>query len=245
VALANRLWKPVVRDVVTSLVAEGVRRLAVVPLAQHSGHVYAEDARRAVEGFDVDLRCAPSWGGESALSVAFASRIAATLEQQQQQQRQRQRPPLPEPDRTTVVLTAHSLPRSVVDAGDPYEREVRGSAGDVEALVGQRLGRPIRTLLSFQSQGMSAGPGGRPVEWLGPDLKATIEAAAERGDRHLVFAPIGFLADHVEILYDLDVEARAMATDRGLSYTRVPSLNADDDFVEVLALVAGPLLGHA
>lgn len=233
VALANRLWRPVVRDVVATLVAEGVRRLAVVPLAQHSGHVYAEDARRAVEGVDVDLRCASSWGGVSALSVAFASRIAATVA------------PLPESDRTTVVLTAHSLPRSIVDSGDPYEREVRGSAGDVEALVRQRLGRQVRMLLSFQSQGMSAGPGGRPVEWLGPDLRATIDAAAARGDRHLVFSPIGFLADHVEILYDLDVEARAMATDRGLSYARVPSLNADDDFVEVLALVAGPLLGHA
>ncbi len=237
VALANRLWKPVVRDVVTSLVAEGVRRLAVVPLAQHSGHVYAEDARRAVDGVDVELRCASSWGGLPALSVAFASRIAAAIEQQRQ--------PLLEPDRTTVVLTAHSLPRSIVDSGDPYELEVRRSFADVEALVRQRLGREIRTLVSFQSQGMSAAPGGRPVEWLGPDLSATIEAAAMRGDRHLVFAPIGFLADHVEILYDLDVEARAMATGKGLSYSRVPSLNADDDFVEVLALVAGPLLGHA
>jgi ferrochelatase len=232
VALANRLWRPFVRDVVAGLAGEGVRRVAVVPLAQHSGHVYADDARRAVEGVDIELRCAPSWGRAPALCAAFADRIAAAAAGQ------------PDPERTTVVMTAHSLPRSVVDAGDPYERDVRGAVEDIEALVRQRLGRAARVLVCFQSQGMSTGPAGRPVEWLGPDPRAAVALAAGRGDRHLVFAPVGFLADHVEILYDLDVEARAMAIERGLSFTRVPSLNADDDLVEVLAGVAGELLSH-
>ena len=230
VALANRLWRPFVRDVVAGLVADGARRLAVVPLAQHSGHVYEDDARRAAEGTAVELRCAPSWGRTPALCEAFAVRIAAALA------------PLP-PGQTSVVLTAHSLPRSVVDAGDPYEREVRGACEDIQGLVRGRLGRDVRALVAFQSQGM-AGPGGRPVEWLGPDLRATIDLAAARGDRHLVFAPVGFLADHVEILYDLDIEARAMTAERGLSYTRAASLNADDDLVEILAGVAAPLLAH-
>ena len=97
--------------------------------------------------------------------------------------------------------------------------------------------------MAFQSQGMAdAGPGGRAAPWLGPDLRATLDDVSSRGDRRVVFAPIGFLADHVEILYDLDVEARAMALERGLSYARVPSLNADGDFIEVLARVAMPLL---
>jgi len=82
------------------------------------------------------------------------------------------------------------------------------------------------------------------VEWLGPDLRAVIDEAAARGDRRVVFAPIGFLADHVEILYDLDLEARAMATDRGLLYSRSPSLNADGDLIDVLARLARPLLRH-
>jgi ferrochelatase len=144
---------------------------------------------------------------------------------------------------TTVILTAHSLPRSVVDAGDPYEREVRALADAVVALVRTRFGRNERFTLAFQSQGMTGvGPGVPPAPWLGPDLRTTLNDASSGGDGHVLFAPIGFLADHVEILYDLDVEARAMALERGLSYARVPSLNADGDFIEVLARIARPLL---
>jgi ferrochelatase len=110
-------------------------------------------------------------------------------------------------------------------------------------LVRTRFGRNERFTLAFQSQGMTGvGPGVPPAPWLGPDLRATLDDASSRGDLHVVFAPIGFLADHVEILYDLDVEARAMALERGLSYARVPSLNADGDFIEVLARIARPLL---
>jgi ferrochelatase len=89
------------------------------------------------------------------------------------------------------------------------------------------------------------GPGAAATAWLGPDLRTTLDDASSRGDGHVVFAPIGFLADHVEILYDLDVEARAMALERGLSYARVPSLNADSDFIDVLARIARPLLNDA
>ena len=80
------------------------------------------------------------------------------------------------------------------------------------------------------------------MPWLGPDLGAALDEAAAAGSKRVVFAPVGFLADHVEILYDLDIEARAMAAQRGLSYARTASLNADDDFIEVLARVARPLL---
>jgi len=100
-------------------------------------------------------------------------------------------------------------------------------------------------LVAFQSPGMTgAGSGNSAVAWLGPDLMAALDDAKTHGDRHVVFAPIGFLADHVEILYDLDIEARHMAIDRGLSYARAPSLNADGDYVDVLARLARPLLGH-
>jgi ferrochelatase len=231
VATANRLSAPFVRDVVARLRDEGVRRLAVVPLAQHSTHVYAADACSAAEGFGLDVRCASAWGRVPALSQAFAARIVAALGA------------LPPGEPATVIMTAHSLPKSVVDGGDPYEREVRGSFDDVAAIVRSRVDGAPPLVLAFQSQGMS-GAGERPVPWLGPDLPATIEKAADVGARHVVFAPIGFLADHVEVLYDLDVEARALAAARGLGYARAASLNADDDLVQVLAAVAAPLLAH-
>src|SRR5581483_11493131 len=124
------------------LASEGVRRVAVVPLAQHSAHVYAADARAAAEGTGVDVRCAPAWGRTPALSEAFATRILAVLRG------------LPPGEPVTVVMTAHSLPRSVVDAGDPYEREVRGSFDAVAALVRSRHPAQPRQVLAFQSQGM-------------------------------------------------------------------------------------------
>ncbi len=230
-AWASRLWKPTVRDALEGLAREGVGRVALVPLAQHSAHVYVEDARRAATGTGATLVCAPSWGQSSRLHAAFAARIEATLAS------------APELERTTLLFTAHSLPRSVIDAGDPYERDFRAAAGAIAALVVERGRRDVHCAVAFQSQGMGGpGPGGRAVEWLGPDLGAALDLVAERGDRHVVFAPAGFLADHVEILYDLDIEARELARSRGLSYARIPSLNADADFVEVLVEVARPLL---
>jgi ferrochelatase len=217
-AWAGRLWKPYVREVLSGLVAEGVVHVAVVPLAQHSAHVYAEDARRAAEGTGVTVACAPGWGQSPSLHDAFTKRIRGVLG---------------DPARTTVILSAHSLPRVVVERGDPYEHEVRASA----AAISGRLGPGVRTAVAFQSQGFGA-----PGEWLGPDLAAVLDEAAARGDARVVFAPIGFLADHVEILYDLDIEAAAMARQRGLTSVRAPSLNDDDDLIDILVDVARPLL---
>jgi ferrochelatase len=194
--------------------------VAVVPMAQHSAHVYAEDARHAADGTGVTVACAPGWGQNPELHAAFAKRIRAVLG---------------DPARTTVLLTAHSLPRVVVERGDPYEREVRAAA----AAVSERLGPGVRTAVAFQSQGLGA-----PGEWLGPDLSTVLDEAAARRDSRVVFAPIGFLADHVEILYDLDIEAAAMARERGLAFARAPSLNDDDDLVDIVADVARPLLAQ-
>jgi ferrochelatase len=226
VGWANRLWKPTVAEVLSRLVRDGATQVAVVPLAQHSAHVYAEDARRAAQaaGLAVELHCAADWGQRPDLCSAFARRITQALSGLDRA-------------RTTVVMTAHSLPRSAVERGDPYEREVRASAEAVAKLVGS----DARWTLAFQSQGMSDVPGG----WLGPDLPTTIADVAARGDAAIVFAPIGFLADHVEILYDLDIEAAGIARGKGLRYARARSLDADADLVEVLAGVARPLLGSS
>jgi ferrochelatase len=98
------------------------------------------------------------------------------------------------------------------------------------------------TSVCFQSQGMSQGPGGRPVEWMGPDLRKALEQEKARGAKRVVIAPIGFLADHVEILYDLDIEARAWAEELGLVASRTASLNADDAFIDALVAVITPYL---
>ncbi|MDP9036855.1 MAG: ferrochelatase [Myxococcota bacterium] len=237
VAWANRLWRPYVRDVLAGLVtgspATTPVRVALVPLAQHSAHVYAEDARRAAVGLPVDLRCADDWGNRPDLCAAFAKRIRAAMTAVERTAR------------VTVVMTAHSLPKAVVARGDPYERELRKAAESIALSLRTELGGQVTFTVAFQSQGMSApGADGRPIEWLGPDLRTAFDEAVTRGDEFVVLAPVGFLADHVEILYDLDIEARAMAAARNLRYARAASLNADDDLVDVLAAVANPLLAR-
>jgi ferrochelatase len=233
VAWANRLWKPYTRDVLAALGREGKTHVALVPLAQHSAHVYAEDARPTAQAAGITLAPAANWGQSPTLCDAFAARIARAVAPG-------------DVGSTVVVMTAHSLPKAIVDRGDPYAREVAAAAEAIAARLRDRVAPGLRHLVAYQSQGLATtGPGGRPVEWLGPDLAATLDDVRASGGKRAVFAPIGFLADHVEILYDLDIEARKMAGERGLAYARAASLNADDDFIDALADVARPLLAHA
>lgn len=226
VRVAMRLFRPFPRDVLSELVTMGVTRVVVLPLAQHSAHVYGEAVRAAAKeaGLDLEIACVPNWGREPALTKAFAESIVTELDKVPTEAR----------GRTAVALSAHSLPLSVIEAGDPYEREFRGSAEDVASAV--RAMRPdgfAEHVVCFQSEGMSPG-----VRWLGPGLRATLEALAARGRDHVVLAPIGFLADHVEILYDLDIEAKAWGEELGIVTYRSASLNAGDGLLDALESVA-------
>jgi protoporphyrin/coproporphyrin ferrochelatase len=236
VRVANRLARPFVKDVMGDLAQSGVEHIVAIPLAQYSAHVYAGAVDEAASelargGARIEAECAPSWGEEPALLDAYAIAIAESLA------------PIDPVAPTTLVLSAHSLPLAAIRAGDPYEREVRAAAAKIgDRVVARAGGRALRQVVVFQSQGMSAGPGGRPVEWLGPDLPATIEECRTRGDSHVVFAPVGFLADHVEILYDLDIEARGWVEERGMTFHRTRSLNDSEPLVRVLADLTLPLL---
>ena len=232
VRLSNRLWRPYPKEVLAALKADGVTHVAEVPLAQHSAHVYAESARAAAaELGGITVACAANWGRSALLTRAYAKRITDALAAI----------PRGEHAATLVLMTAHSLPVAVVRAGDAYEREFRASTEAIarEASLGAKLPEHI---VAFQSQGMSAGRDGKPMEWLGPDLRMALDDARARGKKHVVMAPVGFLADHVEILYDIDIEAAAWAKERGLTLSRTASLNADDDVIDALAAVAAPLL---
>jgi ferrochelatase len=224
--VAMRLWKPYPREVLEALIAEGARHVAVVPLAQLSAPVYADAVREAAQGLPLTLAFADNWGSDAGLVRAFANEIAEALAGAVD---------------PVVVYTAHSLPKSIVDAGDPYERLFRESV----ALVHAQIGAHVPHAVAFQSQGMGTGPGGRPVPWLGPDLRSALEEQSRAGRRAVVLAPIGFLADHIETLYDLDVEAAGWARELGLSFRRASSLDASEALADVVAAIARPLLEAA
>ncbi len=230
VRLAMRLWRPYPKEVLAALLDEGTERVIVLPLAQHSAHVYADSVEAAARDLASEGRAsmavvrAPNWGCEPALTHAFASEIRRALDATPGGARAQ----------TALLLTAHSLPMAAIRSGDPYETEVRASA----AAIAKELGSDAPSVhVAFQSQGMGGG------EWLGPDLPASFDALRDAGVKHVIVAPIGFLADHVEILYDLDVEARGLARDRGLSFVRTRSLNASEGLVTALENVVRPLIG--
>ncbi|HEY6151457.1 MAG TPA: ferrochelatase [Gaiellaceae bacterium] len=123
-----------------------------------------------------------------------------------------------------VVFTAHSLPQRILDDGDPYRDQLL----ETSRLVAERAGLE-RWSFAFQS----ASPTGEP--WLGPDILEELDRLHEAGERKVLVAPVGFVSDHLEILWDLDIEARERAAELGLELERIESLNDDPAFVRALA----------
>jgi protoporphyrin/coproporphyrin ferrochelatase len=123
-----------------------------------------------------------------------------------------------------VVFTAHSLPERILAEGDPYREQLR----ETSRLVAERAGLE-RWSFAFQSASATGEP------WLGPDVLEELERLYEEGVRKVLVAPVGFVSDHLEILWDLDVEARERGEELGLELDRIESLNADPAFVRALA----------
>jgi ferrochelatase len=125
-----------------------------------------------------------------------------------------------------VLFTAHSLPERIVAMKDPYPDEVRGTVEAVTALLGD-----TPTRFAYQSQGRSG------EKWLGPTVETAVDDLAREGHRHVLVAPIGFLCDHVETLYDIDIELTQYAKSRGIHLERMAMMNASSAMVETLASV--------
>ena len=211
---ASRLWHPYVKDVLAELAADGVTEVLTAPLAQFSAHVYNAHVREHAAPLGMQVREVGNWGDTPALVTAYAKRLRE----------------LNVSPGDFVVLSAHSLPQMIVDAGDRYPDLVQAAANAVAREADLRS-----WMLCYQSQGASVGAGGKPMPWIGPDLKAAIDEAKRRSATRICFAPIGFLADHVEVLYDLDIEARGWVEAAGMQYARTASLNDDGDLVQLLA----------
>jgi ferrochelatase len=219
VHVAMRLWAPRVEDVLPKLLDAGVSRICLLPLAPFSVDVYvaaAKDAAAKLLGDEHTVEWAPvePWGNDPTYIAAHAELIQRWVSRD-----------------VPLILTAHSLPMRVIAMGDNYAVEFENSVRAIEA----RLGRPVR--LAYQSQGADGG------DWLGPDLNATLRELAAAGNARVAIAPVGFLADHVETLYDLDIEARALCGELGLELVRVPALNTEPLFLDALAGLVRRALG--
>lgn len=220
VLVGTRFGEPCLLDALREAERRGTRRLCMLPLAPFSVRVYADAFAAAVSAFARDggrafeWVAAPPWGGEEAFIGAHAESIRSVMGR------------LPAGSKPALVLTAHSLPARVIAAGDGYQTEVEASARAVSARL------DLDFTLAYQSQGADGG------EWLGPDLRSALAETRSRGASDVVIAPFGFLAEHVETLYDLDIEAAGWCRELGLALHRVPALNAAPGLIAALRAVA-------
>ena len=227
VRVAMRFWKPLIEEVVRELIEERVHELCILPVAPFSVHIYvaavsdalAEMASRADGAASPPIISAvPAYGEDASLVSAHAMRIAPFLKSRV-------------PETTALVFSAHSLPVCAIAAGDPYQRDFEASA----RAIARSLGWPAT--IAYQSQGDGGGA------WLGPTVADVLADALQSGKRDVVIAPIGFLADHVETLFDLDIEAKGVADSLGVGFTRVPALNDSPSLVRSLSEIARRAFG--
>ena len=221
VAAGAKFVDPRIEDAVDSLAARGARRIVGLVLAPHySAASVGEYARRATDAAarrqpGIELTVVPHWHDAPGLATLLAQRVRHALDQLDVSGAD-----------VTVVFTAHSVPGRLVDGGDPYAQQVRASAAAVAAEAGL-----ARWSVAYQSAGRTDDV------WLGPDVRDVIAELAREGVSGVVVCPIGFVSDHLEVLYDLDVEAADVARHAGVAFSRTSSLNDDPAFCAVLARV--------
>ena len=227
--------QPRIAAVVEQMAADGVRRIVALPLAPHrslSTEAYRRAVVDALAGPGIPVAAAVgaaapaldfvgSWHEQPRLIEALADATDEALAR------------FPDRSRVGVLFTAHSLPLRLGPDAERYRRDVERTA----ALVADRLGL-ARHFVALQSAGRTG------EAWLGPELRDEIRRLAESGLREIVVCPVGFVADHLEVLYDIDIEAQAVARESGVHLERAPSMNDRPTFIAGLAdLVVDRLVG--
>ncbi len=223
VFLGMKHWHPYIRQAVEEMQGAGIASAVGIVLAPHysRGSVgeYAERVRRAMGdlGYDLDITLVESWH----LNPHYLRAVAAHVRQAMSA--------FGQAADVTLVFTAHSLPQKVVAGGDPYQDQMLETC----RALAEVLDVPARQwTFTFQSAGRTPDP------WLGPDILDTVNRLGDEGVTDILVVPIGFIADHLEIYYDIDIEAARAAQERGIHLERIQSLNDDPDLIAALAEIA-------
>jgi ferrochelatase len=242
VYVGMRNWRPYIPEVVRQMRADGIEEAAVICMAPQNSRTSVGLYRRAVEAEAGNLRIdfTAGWAQHPLLADAFAERLRPALAKLSAETGAP----------TPVLFTAHSVPLRTVEAtagdgeggkklwpgqgADPYADEARHTA----ELVAARVREIPRWWFAFQSQGASGGP------WIGPSVEETLDGIAAEGVKAIVLQPIGFLCDHVEILYDVDILFRDYAAKQGIRLERPQSLNESATLAKTVADLAREGLGR-
>jgi ferrochelatase len=211
-------WTPRIHTALQELEQAGVDRVVALVLAPHYSRIgtggYQARVERALAESNrrVPLDFVQSWFALPGYVQAVAENVRAAMRA------------LAEPETVAVIFTAHSLPARILAEGDPYRDQLLQSSELIAQLVPARDWR-----FSFHSQSQTGEP------WLGPDLLDTLAELAAIGRRRVVVAPVGFIADHLEVLYDIDIEASQKARELGMEFQRTQMLNDDERLANALA----------
>ena len=232
VYVGMRNWRPYIADVVKQMRADGVEEAAVICLAPQNSRTSVGLYKRAAQAEAAGLRLdfLEDWGNEPLLAEAFAERLRVVYKKLAAEMG----------GAVPVLFTAHSVPCRTIQTPaasegqpqlwpsggvpDPYPVEAKHTA----AMVAQLVPEISAWYFAFQSQGASGGP------WIGPSVQDTLDALAAGGAKAVILQPIGFLCDHVEILYDIDIDFKQHAAKLGMRLERPESLNGSPILTQAL-----------
>ena len=221
VYVGMRNWSPYIRDEVKRMKEDGIEKVIALCLAPQfstwSTKLYFnafEDALKECGGENIDVHFVASWANHPLLIDAFSEKYREALAKLNGES-------------VYTIFTAHSIPSESIDLGDPYDQEFNKT---VELLV-DRV-KPNNWYQAYQSQGMI------PVPWLGPTVESVLDKISRVGSKTVLIVPVGFVCDHVEILFDIDIEFKNYAVDKKLKLHRTESLNFSPTYIEALASIA-------
>jgi protoporphyrin/coproporphyrin ferrochelatase len=216
-----RHWYPYIEEVVPQMLEDGVDEIAAIVMAPHYSRMsvgaYMGKLDKALQqaGAIVPVTQVRSWKDEPAFIDAVARKVTEALEHHFSEDERADVP---------ILFTAHSLPARILESGDQYPQELEASM----ELVARQL-KPKNYRFAFQSQGSTADP------WLGPSVEDTLDVLKEEGHTNLLLVPFGFVCDHVEVLFDVDVEHKEQAAELGIRLERPEMLNDDPGLIEAVS----------
>lgn len=233
VYIGMRYWHPLIEDVIPGIYEDGIRKLIALSLYPQysvatSGSSFAKFSE-VTDHYGIETVCIPSWHSHPLYIDALVEVIKKGLESFCQ----KINPPLPPFTKSAsegiagshnnvhVLFSAHSLPKKIIDQGDPYVDQTMETIGEIAGRI------PLTWHLSYQSRS-------GPVEWLGPSTDKKLEELARKGVKNVLIVPISFVSDHIETLYEIDILFKKSAEKLGIRLERTDSLNTRPKFIEAL-----------
>ncbi len=218
VYIGMRHWHPFIQEAVQEIIKNKIKHIIALSLSPYYSRMTTgsniSELKHVLSDYEKEIKVTyiDSWYNNQSYLNALAEKLNKGLSQFPEERR----------DKVQVIFSAHSLPKKLIETGDPYLKQLETAIKEVIKRAG-----PISWHLSFQSRGVSG-------QWLGPETGIIIEKIAEKGYRDILLVPISFISDNIEILYDIDIVYQKLAESKGIIFRRTSSFNSSPEFIDVL-----------